>query len=817
MPPEERATKRFLPTFSAFLAIMAVCILRALPAFERGTYATEGGEWLSRMWVKGFWAMIFGARGDYGVLGNMLVIKGADLMTQIVGGHSLAACGPAMQHVFACLYVALIFTFAFAVLRTYHGWWRAALITALMLLAPDLDGENRVFGEANNVGFFNALGIVFLYYDVWMRQRLSTARTVAYALLILVHLLTSPMAGLVAAGFCALLIARSLWQWKKESQPLPAILWLHVATILLAAWTIHQAKPETSDPNSEVIAHTAAVVMPRFWKTFVELALCRQLLYPLTLNFYEHFTDGRTLVLFLVVVGAIAWWIKAEIRAAKGKPDWMRLALTLLIFAIAFSMSAVTLWSRGWLTQADQAYTKIWPARYYLVQTMLSAGFIGMIILRFGDLYPRFRRDAVTLAVLMAASFAVPQIAPIRSFLNHGDPHVPAKRWSNQLARVHDAHAHDKSSTGDIYAVEMYVEHHFVHVPASMVDEFFARPQKPRSDLCEAALVDASNIKSDESHRQSRLQIEELRAIPRSGGTLVTFDAMLNDQPHFSRSRRHLWIGNIEGSPKITATTYDVLVPRVQELSKKRLNDIERLLFKVQLWFDKELTAAQTKTLLTGIPVAIGVRPDEIIARGMIQVPGDDLALSALPDDETSSNLHPPLKQLFHWAGKGKEFKLHNVIADKRGLSMADDAAFDEQAYVRLNPDVASALEAKAITSGKAHYEHWGRNEPRQIATYSVALDVSKSALSTDHISGLRIEVTRRKDRPQALRCILHGPKGEQSVMTIVPSEGEGVFEVYRLPPHFFPQVHPVQTLEIELEHPQRDREFRIEDIFIYE
>lgn len=813
--------RSLLTTILAFATTLGICLLRALPAFERGTYATEGGEWLCRMWQTGFWKMIFGARGDYAVLGNMVVIKVSDLLANLLGGHSLAACGPAIQHVSACVYVALIFTFIFAVLRTHHGWWRAALITLVMLLAPDLDGENRVFGEANNVGFFNALGIVFLYYDVWLRAHLSKPRTIVYAFLIVFHLLTSPLAGLIAAGFCALLIGRSLWAWKTKSEPLPKIVWLHVATILLAAWVITLAKPESADPMSERAAHTAAVVLPRFWKTFIELALCRQLLYPLTLNVYESFTDGRTLVLLGIVIALLARWIVIERRRANGAPEWSRLSLMLLLFGIAFCMSVVTIWSRGWLTQSEQPYTKLWPARYYLVQTMLSAGFIAMVLLRVGDLYPRFRRDAIALVLILAASFALPQSAVIREALHHYDPHVPAKRWEQQLAHVRDLHALPNGGTlpaqsGLFYDVEMYIEQHFVNVPAPMLAEFFAKQNPPHQDVCEIAMIDVSKLKPD-ARRTFSLAVQELRVIPRTSGTLISFEAMLDDSAHFDVKRRKLWLGAMQGASKVQASVYKERKPRVQEHSRKRLSDYERLLFKVQVWFDQPLTLAQARQRLSGLPIALGPTAGEYLARGTVLPSIAEVPVSALPDDVRLANVQQPLSEAWHWAWKSSELSVTNVTADKRGIALVDDAPFDEAAYLRSNPDVAAAVEAKAIASGKAHFDHWGKNEDRQSSLYAVSLDTGKANLTTDKLAGIRIEVSRRKDRPERLRCILQGPAGEQSAFVLVPSEGTGVFEAYQFTPEFLAASHAITKLEIQLEHPQPGREFHIEDIYLYQ
>jgi len=45
----------------------------------------------------------------------------------------------------------------------------------------------------------------------------------------------------------------------------------------------------------------------------------------------------------------------------------------------------------------------------------------------------------------------------------------------------------------------------------------------------------------------------------------------------------------------------------------------------------------------------------------------------------------------------------------------ATDQNFDEQSYLRANPDVADAVKKGAIESGASHFKAWGKNENRKI------------------------------------------------------------------------------------------------------
>ena len=292
-----------------FVLLCGLILVRALPAFHRGTYATEGGTWLAEMWQIGFWKALVTIRPDYAVLGNLVVIKLADAITVWTSGSPLGAAGPFWQHALAAAYVALQFLLVYGVLKRHHGMWPALLATVVMLLAPDLDDENRIFGEANNVGFFSLLAVVFVYYDFWLTHRPSLRRSLGWLAVLIFHLLTSPLAGVVAAMFSILLLVKLGWQaWRGAISTRE---WLSRGVvfgipILLAGSIIWRARQH--GPSAKMATEAASGGWAALEPVWIDLVLCRQWFYPLTANFYLSASDSLTIGVF----GACCWGCRSS-------------------------------------------------------------------------------------------------------------------------------------------------------------------------------------------------------------------------------------------------------------------------------------------------------------------------------------------------------------------------------------------------------------------------------------------------------------------------------------------------------------------------
>ena len=144
--------------------------------------------------------------------------------------------------------------------------------------------------------------------------------------------------------------------------------------------------------------------------------------------------------------------------------------------AVALAVSGLTIYSRQWFIGKGLPYESVWPARYYLVQTMLMAGFLCLVLWRCGELWPGFRKVAIGLTVGMGLNFAMLQAPHLEKVLGSVDPAVAARRWIYQLGRVKELY----TLTGDLgrseaervpvlIDVPMYIDGHAVPVPSALL------------------------------------------------------------------------------------------------------------------------------------------------------------------------------------------------------------------------------------------------------------------------------------------------------------------------------------------------------------
>ncbi len=771
--PPHRA---LLSSAAVFLLLCGICLLRALPAFDRGTYATEGGEWLSRLWDLGFFNMVFGARGDYGVLANMVVIQTASSLTSLLGGHPLAASGPAIQHATAALYAAAIFTGIFLCLRNHHGNARALAVTLLMLLVPDLDGENRIFGEANNVGFFSGLATAFLIYHLWLQPALSRRHLLLAGALLVFHLLTSPLAGMVAAAGCALLASRALLSWRSSKGPFPLRVLGALAIIALAASSILHASPGDADEGASESSQIAAASPEQLRLHFTELVFCRQLFYPLTMSFYRLCSDRSMLTAAAATLLLTAAWAFAEHK--RGTP-WRSITAPLLLIAIAFSMAATTVVSRGWLSNMEAPYSKIWPIRYFLIQAMLATGTGAILLLRSSDLFPKSKSLIHASLLLLAANFAREQSSAISTAIRHGNPDVAARRWAAQLDRsaaLHSFANHNRFPGGPDAALrtEMYIDYHFLRVPGHLLESYLQRPGAGTTGSCPATLTPPDSILTDPARRPLTLSPRHLRVIPRPSGTLVTFDLLMEDSTHFSDSRRKLWFSSLPGLSKCAAWAASEEVPFDLTLDGRRRRQLERWLFKAAFWFDQPLSPESAAAALSGLKAGLGPAPNLCLASADLAAATANPSFSAFPDERETFFLDSPQLPAFSWLWDPASLKSTTLSISKDGLRPSDAA--------NTSP--------------------------------SVSLTLPSPSLDAASISGLRIEVSRRRYKPSRITAILHGNSGPLRSIPIINPEGDAVFETAFLPPPV--SSGTIHHIELILENPDPSHPLRIDSLTLY-
>ncbi len=772
--------------------------LRALPSWFRGSYATEGGQWLSLMWRIGFLDAVKAIRPDYCVFGNLVVLQLSEWVNTLLHGTNIDRA-PMIQHHLAVGYVAVMFFFIFLLLRRNHGTWAGLLVCLGMLAVPDLDNENRIFGEATNLGYFSALVVLFVFYDLWLNPRASTRRLVAYGLLVAFHIATSPMAGIITVAWSGLFMTRiflergfTLGASKKQDAA------LLVPLILFSLFTIIRA--HKLGPSA------APVDMAVFKKSFVEIVLARQLLYPLITNFFLSFNDKLTLICFALLMALIAVYAVLEWRS--DKRSWQRPGAVLVVFAAACGMALATAYTRQWIYAHEAHYASLWPARYYIVQNMAVAGFLGLAMVRLCELHPRLRTVALMFATLMGTDYAMQQADATGRYLAQDDPHIAAKWWPYQFRRVHalqslvgdSGEALKQPAKMPFYTVEINIADHFMEMSPERMEKAVASPLALNSDVVPVGFVDAAAMKAEGKDYSRSLHARELRFIPRAQGTLVTFDLVLDGLPPFDNKRRKLWLGKVPGEVKAAAFSYEM--PRTERtLSEKRSGRRpQNRLFKACLFFKGSHTPDELRQSLAGLRCALGEAANKYLAATTVAEPREQPSLSSLPGDELMALRLHPLKPLFQWDGSAKDLSLLNCTAkgDALSLKSAGPDDFNEEAYLAYNPDVAEALSRHAVSSGKAYFETLGQDEARQICRFTATLPV-KDNLSTKDIAGIWVQLSHEFSPPPTLSCVLHGDGGQATTVRLRPAEGEAQYATYFLPAGWA-APHAVHSLELEFE-----------------
>lgn len=771
---------------------------RALPAFFRGSYTTEGGQWLAIMWRISPLEALKTIRPDYCVFGNLVVLQLSEWVNALLHGANIDRA-PMIQHHVAVGYVALMFLFIFLLLRRNHGTWAALVVCLGMLLVPDLDHENRIFGEATNLGYFSALVVLFVFYDLWLNPQASVRRLIGYGLLVAFHIATSPMAAIITVAWSGLLAVRLLVQRgftlgasKKQ------LLLLLVPLVLFSLFTIIRAQ--------KLGPAAAPTDVALFKKSFIEIVLARQLLYPLITNFFLSFTNKLTLITFGLLLALIVAYALAEWRSERR--SWQRLTATLVVFAAAFGMAAATAYTRQWIYAHEAHYASLWPARYYIAQNMAMAGFLGLLLLRCTELKPHLRTLTLMFFCVMGTNYAIQQSEDTGRYLAQDDPHVVARWWPYQFRRLHaleslvgdGAEALKQPAKKPFYKVEINIVDHFMEMSPERMEKAVAAPLSLLTDVVPVGFADAAGMKAGDKDYSRSFKVQELRFIPRTEGTLVTFDLALDGLPLFDIKRRKLWLGKVPGEVRALAFGYE-MARADRTLSERRSGRRpQNRLFKACLFFKGSHTPDELRQGLTSLRCALGEAPDKYLAATTVLDPLEQPALSALPGDELMALRLHPLKTLFSWSEPAKKMSLVNCAAkdDLVTLKAPTPDDFNEEAYLAYNPDVADAVNKHAVASGKAYYETLGQGEARQICRFTATLPV-KAAVSTKDITGIWVQLAHEVNPPSTLSCVLHGDAGQTTTVRLRPAEGEAQHATYFLPAGWA-APHAVHRLELQFE-----------------
>ena len=731
---------RWVPDVLAMAVIAVVVWMRSRAAFERGTYLHEGGRWLAEQWNGGVGHALGAIRPDYLTVGNQVVIAVADGLTRLFGGTRLAAAGPMWQHGVSVVWIVAVMMPVWWCLRRNLGLAAAAAAMGMMLVVPEVDGEWVAFGESSNVGFFSATATAFLVWDWWVGREGSRRWGVVSLGWVVVHVLTSPMAALLAGGGAVLMALRGMRGGGRRA----VAGWLVLAVI--AGLVVVRAA--TADPYGDAGGGSDGVSLGK--ARLVERILGRQLLYPLLAPVYEFCEDGVVLAVGgLVAVLGVWVWGEGRRGGLKGQSLW-------LLGAMACGMAVVTLAARP-ATSGSAAYASVGPARYFLPQNMVAAACLAAMLCR--------------VAVLRVG--LVPVVWSVLAVVAAGSVNCQVVAWRGRTVRVEDTllrwpaalgrAAMRQTLTGGSGMVRVPIQPGWVAVPVA--GEWLGEVRDPGM-----LAVGFGGVSGGEGEADGGMAAGEPVWSGVPGGMLLRMPLVRSGRGRFSLENARVVLPELPGRVRAAATC--VFGPERRERNGRLGQDA---MVEVGVFFEGGVRVSEVEKVLGGGLVELAKRNGERL--DVVRVP-------EVPRDGWPWGGFGGVA----WAEGGKVVRVEGAPeglehlrreGERLHLLEIPETAFEEEEYLRRVPGVEAAVRAGKVSGARAHWEIAGRAMGVEAGVRRFSLRL-KEARRCGEIDGLRVVLKRGKggEEPEGLRCVLMAAGRAVHAVRLVPVEFTGGYRV---------------------------------------
>lgn len=355
------------PGLSQWIGLLAVGViilyLRNAHSIMVPVLFTEDGTWSAELINRGFFNMLFNAKADYFVFGNILFLGLAQLTNGVFFGHNLTYL-PHFVSLFSTLFYAAIAVVPVVLLREVLRIEARLLLWLLVLLVPLGDSSYEVLGRLSNIGFaFIFLASCLLIWRHYSLHEGSRKQIIATDAMLFLCANTNPLCyPLILFAFAA-----EAWQHRQKSNIPTGIAWIRgyfsnfriqSAFVLLSILFITGVWILLRDKVGSGSAHEGVFDK----NSLIEAVCARVLLCPFVFPFYSHlskiFGVGMSLVFF------VGFFIL--VKRSKREKNLFIFSGALLAYA-----TILTVWSRPVLTQLLHNFQSTFPDRYYFGLTLL--------------------------------------------------------------------------------------------------------------------------------------------------------------------------------------------------------------------------------------------------------------------------------------------------------------------------------------------------------------------------------------------------------------------------------------------------------------
>ena len=365
-----------LSQWLGFLAIgLIVLYLRNVHSIVSPVLYAEDGTWTIGLVDLGFFDMLFNAREDYFVFGNVLLMALAKLCNDVFFGHNLSYL-PHFVSFISMLFYAALAVAPILLLRDVLRIEARLLLWLCVLLVPLGNSSYEVLGRLNNIGYvFLFLAFCLLIWRRYSLQEGSRKQIVATDTMLFLCANTNPLCyPLIGIAF-----GIEAWQhWDCNGRPgMGAWLKKYLTTskarsalallamlFLMGLWLVVREMGAISPMAGKIVISNVP-----------EIIVARTILYPIIFPFYTHFNNLASGSLLLIAVVSLSLLAKGVQRE--------RFVMTSAAVVLV-SSAIITVASRPALTEILDQYKTSFPDRYFfglnlfvylVLASALSAGF----------------------------------------------------------------------------------------------------------------------------------------------------------------------------------------------------------------------------------------------------------------------------------------------------------------------------------------------------------------------------------------------------------------------------------------------------------
>lgn len=385
-----------------FLLGIFLLFLRSAYTVTVPSLYAEEGTWISFILNHGFVHTLFGARGDYLVSGNILLLGVALTINRIFCGDNLTYLPQFVTLVQYCFFSLFALLPVICFKKTVRKKFRI-LMWFLVLTVPLGTSGMEVLGKIVNVGFV-AYDIAFLllFYKVQSRNELTKIQLALVDIVLLVCCATNPGSYLLvgAAFFVDIALQLRTMETGTFYEKVRLLLrkyynleWI-VLGVLCAALAGFDLFVLTVDQyqgaNATLTADTPISV---------EL-IARFFLFYITYPFYTHLNDGICIAIFAILIGAnlLVFFSK---KISSEQKFWYAVILCAVLVYFATTLVARV----GLLAPLLNDYSSSYVDRYYYGINIISMiALVYMLNLMTNFLGRMSQLFAIALAALLTVN-----------------------------------------------------------------------------------------------------------------------------------------------------------------------------------------------------------------------------------------------------------------------------------------------------------------------------------------------------------------------------------------------------------------------------